>query len=668
MELERRTQRARIPGGATTHHAAAPGKHTLCEDLAAQPRAPQAHRGAEPPIHAPAASTPAPLAVAPSGPRPTLQMLFGGPAAAAATAAATEGPTEVHAAAARGTATPAVKLPYVDRIQRAFGRHDVSGIQAHVGGDAAAAATAMGAQAYATGEHVVLGPGADLFTVAHEAAHVVQQRAGVSVPGGVGATGDRHEQHADRVAEAVVRGESAEPLLDEVGGDARGTAPPGTVQHRRVLADIAAVHANNLVELKAGEDAVGFTDGVLATPYNAEKLAPVFTPNTSGDVSVMTQRLRRAVGNDYMEQWYEQVSKRIRTGAMQLMQSVQHWCNVLKAQVPGPGFVRPHRIQLTGSDLHDRGLGVAEVHFDRVVNGRMEIVHKMVKPEDRSIERDLLGTGNSLASQLNQQLPRTRRVQTIGMETDAVHGTLMDYVESTFTGKLLRILSAIPVQTDVEGPLIETIAFAFLAGITDIHKDNVKDRNGSPTLIDADIAAQPNEHVRPGLQEGFGESATQQIWDQLDSDEGPSMLITYAKNHLDVVTGLITAAVGNHTARIVPIYTAIWESQLSYYLAAWRGGTRHAAQELVRDLARDLARGRKPAPGLHRQLGPDRNGSWNQYTVEHFIRGDFEHGQLPVFSYHPATGVVTYHGQPIWRGDNIGDSMHYLKRALQSWP
>lgn len=53
MELERRTQRALIPGGATTHHAANPGKHTLCEDLAAQPSATEARRGTEPPVHAP---------------------------------------------------------------------------------------------------------------------------------------------------------------------------------------------------------------------------------------------------------------------------------------------------------------------------------------------------------------------------------------------------------------------------------------------------------------------------------------------------------------------------------------------------------------------------------------------------------------------------------------
>jgi hypothetical protein len=89
----------------------------------------------------------------------------------------------VHAAAARGTATPASPLPFGDTIQRAFGRHDVSSVQAHTGPEAAQSAQAMGAEAYATRDHVVLAK-ADLHTVAHEATHVVQQRAGVSLKGG----------------------------------------------------------------------------------------------------------------------------------------------------------------------------------------------------------------------------------------------------------------------------------------------------------------------------------------------------------------------------------------------------------------------------------------------------------------------------------------------------
>lgn len=118
-------------------------------------------------------------------------------------------------------------LPHIGAIQRAFGRHDVSGVGAHVGGAAGDAAGQIGAQAYATGDQVAFAAPPDLWLAAHESAHVVQQRRGVELDDGVGASGDAHEQHANAVADAVVRGESAEPLLDRASGG-------GSVQRRAV--------------------------------------------------------------------------------------------------------------------------------------------------------------------------------------------------------------------------------------------------------------------------------------------------------------------------------------------------------------------------------------------------------------------------------------------------
>lgn len=140
----------------------------------------------------------------------------------------------VHAAAARGVATASSPLPHADTIQRAFGHHDISQVKAHVGPDAASAAGEMGAQAFASGDHVVLGKGTDLHTTAHEAAHVVQQRAGVHLKGGVGEAGDPYERHADEVADLVVQGNSAEALLDQHAGGGKGAAaaPAGAVQRK----------------------------------------------------------------------------------------------------------------------------------------------------------------------------------------------------------------------------------------------------------------------------------------------------------------------------------------------------------------------------------------------------------------------------------------------------
>lgn len=127
-----------------------------------------------------------------------------------------------HAIAAEGAASAGEPLPFLDQIQAAFGEHDVSGVKSHTGEQAQQAAGALGARAYATGEDVVFGEAPDLHTAAHEAAHVVQQRMGVDLPGGLGQAGDAYEQHADRVADAVVAGGDAEGLLDAGPGGQGG--------------------------------------------------------------------------------------------------------------------------------------------------------------------------------------------------------------------------------------------------------------------------------------------------------------------------------------------------------------------------------------------------------------------------------------------------------------
>ena len=144
---------------------------------------------------------------------------------AAAGSAGSGGPPGVRAAAAEGVSDGGGPLPHGSAIQQAFGRHDVSGVKAHTGGAARQASEAIGAQAYATGEDVAFRDAPDLHTAAHEAAHVVQQRQGVTLGGGVGRVGDRYERQADEVADRVVRGESAEPLLDGAGGGATADRP-----------------------------------------------------------------------------------------------------------------------------------------------------------------------------------------------------------------------------------------------------------------------------------------------------------------------------------------------------------------------------------------------------------------------------------------------------------
>ncbi len=119
----------------------------------------------------------------------------------------------VRQAAMAGIRAPSTPLPFAERIQRSFGGFDLHGVRAHLGGEAPASARSLGARAYTIADHVVFAGRPDLFTAAHEAAHVVQQRAGARPAGGIDRPGDSHERNADAVAEQVVAGRPAERLL-----------------------------------------------------------------------------------------------------------------------------------------------------------------------------------------------------------------------------------------------------------------------------------------------------------------------------------------------------------------------------------------------------------------------------------------------------------------------
>lgn len=217
----------RVEGGdVATGHGISPGKRTLSGAV---------QRKARPPAEASAPSViAAPLDhgdhVDPFG-----LHLEAAPVQREAAPASGASDVAVHEAARHGTSGSGGALPHAAAIQRSFGSYDVSGIRSHTDEAAARGTAAMGANAFASGNDVAFAPGAtDLHTAAHEAAHVVQQRAGVQLSGGVGAEGDAYERHADAVADKVVAGQSAEALLAAGPGGA-AAAPGGAVQHSRVV-------------------------------------------------------------------------------------------------------------------------------------------------------------------------------------------------------------------------------------------------------------------------------------------------------------------------------------------------------------------------------------------------------------------------------------------------
>jgi len=91
------------------------------------------------------------------------------------------------------------------RFDRSF-----AAVRVHTDSHAAASARAIDAAAYTSGTHIVFGAGrfepgttSGRHLLAHELAHVIQQRNGTALPSGVGPANDDHERAADRIADAV---------------------------------------------------------------------------------------------------------------------------------------------------------------------------------------------------------------------------------------------------------------------------------------------------------------------------------------------------------------------------------------------------------------------------------------------------------------------------------
>ena len=129
--------------------------------------------------------------------------------------------SSIHSIATEGVRGRGAPLPHLDQIQKLFGHHDIRQVQAFTNASARRASRAIGAEAYASGSKIAFSRQPSLHTAAHEAAHVIQQRAGVHLKGGVGVIGDEYEQHADEVASRVVQGRSVESLLTEFAPSSR---------------------------------------------------------------------------------------------------------------------------------------------------------------------------------------------------------------------------------------------------------------------------------------------------------------------------------------------------------------------------------------------------------------------------------------------------------------
>lgn len=114
---------------------------------------------------------------------------------------------------------------------------DLSDVRVHDDSAARASATELGARAYTSGSHVVIGSGgADRLTLAHELTHVLQQRSGpvAGTDNGAGLSvsdpSDRFEREAESNARRVMAGPA--PDLATEGGETAGHPQPAHAVQR----------------------------------------------------------------------------------------------------------------------------------------------------------------------------------------------------------------------------------------------------------------------------------------------------------------------------------------------------------------------------------------------------------------------------------------------------
>jgi hypothetical protein len=208
---------------------------------------------------------------------------------------------------------------------------DFSDVRVHTSAAATHSAASVGAAAYTSGSHVVLGAGAgDRHTMAHELTHVIQQRqgpvSGTDTGDGLAVSdpGDRFERAAEANAERALAGRQATPTDVADGSGAGGQRPeaaalqrmtpqelhqepPGPAvkvrgPRRSAAGDKARVKINDRTEWRDLEQLYQFRFGQApekqriefgTDPNTMREFGP---PGTGG---ALTRRLRDALGGGF---------------------------------------------------------------------------------------------------------------------------------------------------------------------------------------------------------------------------------------------------------------------------------------------------------------------------------------------------------------------------------
>lgn len=636
-----------------------------------------------------------------------------------------------------------IEAPVRDRIQAGFAT-DLTSVRVHRDGEAAQLSRDVNARAFTVGNDVFFGAGeyrpasaSGMELFAHELAHVEQQSSGRVGRRARRTVIRRRFQPAVTLSKAHLRDKDAwdafkGPAIASGSGIYLDDDPAArVVQHRKVLKDVTWVPAVNADPNQLGpvaanrigyiraERAARFT--TMPQMYRREVLRLLRDAERRVPDNQLTGKLATQEHVDFLmdkairfDVWNpDQGAKgdsfasgigtlqakldRIKAGAEHVADSLAYWREWL---FPGyPELVDIVEIKLLGSDLHEHGLGVVSAKFKKLLTGGQamfsdkKIVETIIKPEDKSLEQSLLGSQpDSAVNQINQLagLTGNEQIGTLNMKAAnianggvPVWSTLVERVQGVSSEKFAEVHGTAKGQGahGVIPAFHETLVFAFLAGIDDLHWENVMWVNDVPYLIDADNVMMHSQMTKTGTgdanQSGFStinkaeSDESREGIKALDPARAKSKLLDKMLNDdqvRDDVLDAIKGAIRGHKGRTVPIFTDRWATLLRNYQTTpsnMQDGftTFYAARtEIVRE-------GR----AIDSKIGPGLSGTTGINTVVPFydaaaekaeMEKDFAAGVIPFYEYHYDTGHVTHNGVKIFHGLTLDQAFAELATKL----
>ena len=381
--------------------------------------------------------------------------------------------------------------------------------------------------------------------------------------------------------------------------------------------------------------------------------------------------------------------RRIFEGAQYVRNSLEHWRDKL---LPGePNEVPITSIKISGSDLHENGLGVMFVTFDKhKVGGHADYnaaqaYEVVVKPEERFLEQKLFGTQpTSLANTINTGvgLAGPNQLTTYKQMAETGFGTLCEKVVATQAKDLPK-----DVVRPITQALKESLIFVLMTGLTDLHGENVMwGPDGKPRMIDADNALKlkfmtPDQATS---QKGFtffnpnaDNTFVRNVYANAPTYETEILRALRAPNtpEKQLLLSKVREMFATTEGRTVPVETATWGAKLRSFITLAEKGTMHnrvvvnnnpTKWQLAHALAAKLPTGIGDAPGLLGETGKKAgtDGNFRADREAQQIYADFTVGQIPFYTYHYGSGQVKHNGMFIWNGQPVAERMAGLFRLF----